>query len=51
MNDAWEYRKNLAEVGNHCPHGKWWSEDCPSCITLVDQTGRHLKGRYSKDDK
>jgi hypothetical protein len=51
VNDAWEYRKNLAHVGTHCSHGKWWSEDCSSCVALVNQGGRLLKGRHSKDDE
>lgn len=31
MNDTWEYRKNLAKVGEHCSHGTWWSTDCIEC--------------------
>ena len=51
MNNPWDYRKNLGAVGGYCPHDKWWSEDCQKCIDLVDQTEKHLKGRYGKDDE
>lgn len=49
MNNPWDYRKNLAQVGEVCPHEVWWSMDCPACIALVDQTQRHLKN-YTEDD-